>query len=163
MKRRYEQKARLMNKNKSRKHHRLLRRERFRMQKAQLEELLKTDPEAALEGLQELERGRIEERLSLRHKTSKWAHLQGLRATTDKSVMATLIENQRMHKDLISKAVKPARVRRSTYPMVEYTMTREKERLQCEDQAMKPATLGSSICLCPQHPRTTPIRMSPPV
>ena len=55
-----------------------------------MEELQKTDPEAALERLEELERVRIEERMSLRHKTSKWAQLQGLRATRDKNVSVCL-------------------------------------------------------------------------
>uniref|UniRef100_A0A0P4WQM7 Uncharacterized protein n=1 Tax=Scylla olivacea TaxID=85551 RepID=A0A0P4WQM7_SCYOL len=106
LKRRYEQKARLMNKSKSRKHHRLLRREKLRKQKAKLEELQKTDPEAALECLQELELARIQERMSLRHKTSKWAHLQGFRANRDKTVMAALKENQRLHQELTTKSAK---------------------------------------------------------
>lgn len=71
-------------------HHRLLRRERLRKQRAELEELQKTDSEAALERLRELEQVRIEERMSLRHKTSKWAHLQGFRATKDKAVSVCL-------------------------------------------------------------------------
>ncbi|XP_063878918.1 U3 small nucleolar RNA-associated protein 14 homolog A-like [Scylla paramamosain] len=106
LKRRYEQKARLMNKSKSRKHHRLLRREKLRKQKTKLEELQKTDPEAALECLQELELARIQERMSLRHKTSKWAHLQGFRANRDKTVMAALKENQRLHQELTTKSAK---------------------------------------------------------
>ncbi|KAK8729181.1 hypothetical protein OTU49_008667 [Cherax quadricarinatus] len=103
MKRRYEKKAMLQNKSKSRKHHRLLRRERLRKQKLELEQLQKTDPEAALEKLEELERARVEERMSLRHKTSKWAHLQGFRANKDENAMAALKENQRMHRELITK------------------------------------------------------------
>lgn len=46
----------------------------------------KKDPEAALEMLKELEKARIEERMSLRHKKSKWAQFQGTRATRDTQV-----------------------------------------------------------------------------
>ncbi|KAG0720966.1 U3 small nucleolar RNA-associated protein 14 A [Chionoecetes opilio] len=165
MKRRYEQKARLMNKSKSRKHHRLLRRERLKKQKAELEELHKTDPEAALDGLQQLERARIEERMSLRHKTSKWAHLQGLRATTDKSVMAALRENQRMYKELTGKATQPVESEEEE-DVAEGGVHSQKgeERVQCEAPAMSPATLGSNICLRPRpqriHTRRSPSRAS---
>ncbi|XP_045613433.1 U3 small nucleolar RNA-associated protein 14 homolog A [Procambarus clarkii] len=105
LKRRYERKSMMQNKSKSRKHHRLLRRERLKKQKAELEQLEKTDPEAVLEKLEELERARVEERMSLRHKKSKWAHLQGFRATKDENAMAALKENQRMHRELITKVV----------------------------------------------------------
>lgn len=68
-----------------------MRRERLKKQKAELEQLQKTDPEAALEKLEELERARVQERMTLRHKTSKWAHLQSFRATKDKSVIIFLV------------------------------------------------------------------------
>lgn len=67
-------------------YHRLLRREKLRKQRKDVEELQKKDPEAALEILKELELARIEERMSLRHKKSKWAQFQGTRATRDSQV-----------------------------------------------------------------------------
>lgn len=51
----------------------------------------KKDPEAALEMLKELEKARIEERMSLRHKKSKWAQFQGTRATRDTQVCVSII------------------------------------------------------------------------
>ena len=58
----------------------------MRKQKAEIEALTKSDPELAMEKLKELDDIRIQERMSLRHRKSKWAHLQGLRAMHDKSV-----------------------------------------------------------------------------
>merc|ERR1739838_867940 len=105
MKRRYEQKARLQNKSKSRKYHRILRKERLKKEKQELEILEKTDPDAALERLDDLERTRIHERMSLRHKKSKWAKQQHLRVrdTKDQTARAALEENERMYRDLTRK------------------------------------------------------------
>lgn len=44
------------------------------------------EPDKALEILTELDRQRIQERMTLRHKASKWLKFQGVRATRDKSV-----------------------------------------------------------------------------
>ncbi|XP_027211390.2 U3 small nucleolar RNA-associated protein 14 homolog A [Penaeus vannamei] len=100
MKHRYEEKARRQNQSKSKKHHRILRREKLRKQKTELQELHKKNPDAALEKLQEMELLRIQERMSQRHRSSKWAKFQGLRATRDKEAMAALQENARMHREL---------------------------------------------------------------
>jgi ribosomal protein L2 len=51
------------------------------------EVLQKTDPEAALQQLQQLERTRAEERISLRHRsTGQWARNKTVRAKYDKEV-----------------------------------------------------------------------------
>jgi U3 small nucleolar RNA-associated protein 14 len=49
--------------------------------------LQKTDPEAALRQLEQLERTRAEERVSLRHRsTGQWARNKAVRAKYDKEV-----------------------------------------------------------------------------
>ncbi|XP_064090817.1 U3 small nucleolar RNA-associated protein 14 homolog A-like [Macrobrachium nipponense] len=101
--RRIQRKAWMQNKNKSRKFHRLLRKDRLKKQRQELEELQKSNPEAALGKLEELERARVQERMTLRHKHSKWAHLQGLRVARDETARSALKENQSMHQDLVAK------------------------------------------------------------
>ncbi|KAK4326679.1 hypothetical protein Pmani_002837 [Petrolisthes manimaculis] len=106
LQRRYEHKAMLQNKSKSRKYHKILRRDKLKKQRRDVEELERKDPEAALDLLKELEQARIQERMSLRHKKSKWAIFQGPRATKDNQVMAALKENQRIHRELVEKTAK---------------------------------------------------------
>ena len=53
----------------------------------EFEELQKTDPQAALEKLEQLDRTRAEERMTLRHKsTGQWAKSKQVRAKYDKEV-----------------------------------------------------------------------------
>lgn len=53
----------------------------------EFEELQKKDPEAALKKLEELERTRAEERVTLRHRsTGQWAKNLAVRAKYDKDV-----------------------------------------------------------------------------
>lgn len=53
----------------------------------EFEELQKTDPEKALAKLQQLDRSRAEERMSLRHKSAgKWAKNKQIRAKYDREV-----------------------------------------------------------------------------
>lgn len=82
-----EAKARRQNKIKSKKYHRLLKRERVRNHAKEFEELKERDPDGALEQLEQLEKRRIEERMTLKHKGSgKWAKLQTIRAKYDDEV-----------------------------------------------------------------------------
>ncbi|KAH7947654.1 hypothetical protein HPB52_014891 [Rhipicephalus sanguineus] len=75
-----EMKARRQGKIKSKKYHRILKKERLRKEMKEFEELKEKDPELAIEKLKELEKQRILERVSLRHKgTGKWAKQQMLR------------------------------------------------------------------------------------
>lgn len=68
-------------------YHRILRRERIRQQLKDFEVLQKRDPEAALQQLEQLERTRAEERVSLRHRsTGQWARNKAVRAKYDKEV-----------------------------------------------------------------------------
>ncbi|XP_071541684.1 U3 small nucleolar RNA-associated protein 14 homolog A [Panulirus ornatus] len=134
LRQRYEQKAMMQNKSKSRKYHRLLRREKLRKQKAELEQLQKTDPEAALEKLKELDLVRVQERMTLRHKKSKWAHLQSFRANKDKNAMAALKENQRMYSELTAK------IRDNAASLDDDTMKEITADLEERDEAIEAGT-----------------------
>ena len=68
-------------------YHRVLRRERIKQQLKEFEMLQKVDPEAALKQLEQLERTRAEERVSLRHRnTGQWARNKAVRAKYDQAV-----------------------------------------------------------------------------
>lgn len=76
-----------MKKIKSKTFHRIERKAKIRNELKNFELLQKTDPEAALEKLQQLDRVRAEERMSLRHKnTGQWAKSKLVRAKYDKDV-----------------------------------------------------------------------------
>lgn len=80
-------KAHRQNKIKSKKYHRLLRKEKTKDQIKEFEKLQETDPVAALEKLNTIEKTRAEERASLRHKsTGQWAQNHVVRAKYDKNV-----------------------------------------------------------------------------
>lgn len=86
-----EAKARRQNKIKSKKFHRIQRREKMKQQLKEFELLQKTDPEAALKKLEEIEKARAEERFSLRHKsTGQWARNKQVRAKYDNEVCLCL-------------------------------------------------------------------------
>nr|CAG4651940.1 EOG090X08JJ [Triops cancriformis] len=100
-----EAKARRQNKIKSKKYHRLMKKERVKKQLADFETLKATDPEAALKEFERLEDQRVEERATLRHKsTGKWAKVQVLRAKYDKDARAVLAEQLKVGKALVEKA-----------------------------------------------------------
>ncbi|KAF2361292.1 Small-subunit processome Utp14 [Trinorchestia longiramus] len=92
-------KAHHRNKTKSKKFHRELKKDRLKQQAAELENLKKTDPSKAVEKLQELEDIRIEERMSLKHKKSKWAAQVQRRANTDKELGRLVSESACEWKD----------------------------------------------------------------
>ncbi|KAE8746197.1 hypothetical protein FOCC_FOCC007069 [Frankliniella occidentalis] len=97
-------KAHRQNKIKSKKFHRIARREKIRKQIKEFEELQQKDPEAALERLEEIEKERVLERASLRHKsTGQWAKNQAVRAKYDKESRQVLAEQLKISKDLTQK------------------------------------------------------------
>lgn len=97
-------KARLQNKIKSKKYHKLMRRQKLQEQIKQFEILQKTNPEAALEKLDALEKSRALERASLRHKnTGSWAKNLQVRAKYDKDVRKDLSEQLQMSRELTNK------------------------------------------------------------
>lgn len=82
-----EAKARKQNKIKSKKYHRILKREKIKQTLREFEELQKTNPEEAAKKLEEIDKARAEERFSLRHKgTGQWAKNKQVRAKYDKEV-----------------------------------------------------------------------------
>lgn len=82
-----EAKARRQNKIKSKKYHRILRKEKIKQKLKEFEELQKTNPEEALKKLGEIEKARALERFSLRHKgTGQWAKSKQIRAKYDREV-----------------------------------------------------------------------------
>ncbi|XP_062565395.1 U3 small nucleolar RNA-associated protein 14 homolog A [Armigeres subalbatus] len=97
-------KGRRMNKIKSKKFHKLMKRERIRDQIKQFEELQKTDPEAALKQLELIEKQRYQERATLRHKnTGSWAKNMQIRAKYDMNVRKEIAEQLSIGKELMAK------------------------------------------------------------
>lgn len=97
-------KARRQNKIKSKKYHRILKRQRIKDQLREFEELQKKDPEAALKKLELLEKTRAEERVSLRHRsTGQWAKNQAVRAKYNKEARIALAEQLAKSRELTAK------------------------------------------------------------
>ncbi|KAJ3625139.1 hypothetical protein MTP99_018702 [Tenebrio molitor] len=103
-----EAKARRQNKIKSKKYHRIQKREKIKRKLKEFEKLQKTNPEEALKKLEEIEKCRIEERFSLRHKsTGKWARNQQIRAKYDKESREVLAEQLKLSRDITQKVRDP--------------------------------------------------------
>ncbi|XP_034482606.1 U3 small nucleolar RNA-associated protein 14 homolog A [Drosophila innubila] len=99
-------KARMQNKIKSKKYHKLQKRQKILEQMKEFEVLQKTNPEAALEKLNALEKSRVMERASLRHKnTGTWAKNLQVRAKYDKDVRKDLAEQLAVSRQLTEKKV----------------------------------------------------------
>lgn len=83
-----EAKLRRQSKIKSKKYHRILKREKIKQKLKEFEELQKINPEEALKKLEDIEKARAAERFSLRHKgTGQWAKSKQVRAKYDKEVI----------------------------------------------------------------------------
>lgn len=97
-------KARRQSKIKSKKYHKLLKREKIKEQMKEFEILQKTDPEAALKKLEQIDRHRVEERANLRHKnTGTWAKNLQVRAKYDKDVRKELAQQLNVGRELTQK------------------------------------------------------------
>lgn len=97
-------KDRLHNKIKSKKYHKLLKKEKLKEQLKQFEILQKTNPEAAMEQLEQIEKSRVLERANLRHKnTGTWAKNLQVRAKYDKDVRKDLAEQLAISRELTQK------------------------------------------------------------
>ncbi|KAL7635937.1 UNVERIFIED_CONTAM: hypothetical protein RMT77_013754 [Armadillidium vulgare] len=103
LKMRLERKAALLNKSKSRKYHKILRRERLKRLKQEYENLKATNPEAALEILDKIEKTRVKERMDLRHKRSRWLNLLQSRASRDERIRELLKENKEIRQEMLEK------------------------------------------------------------
>lgn len=102
-----EAKMRRQNKIKSKKFRKIARKEKAKEKLQQLEQLAHNDPEAAAEQLEQLERRRIEERASLKHRNaSRFLQEQAKRAKTtkDKDIQAIVSEQLAKHRELMTKA-----------------------------------------------------------
>ncbi|XP_055372474.1 U3 small nucleolar RNA-associated protein 14 homolog B [Condylostylus longicornis] len=97
-------KARLHNKIKSKKFHKLLKKEKLKEQLKEFELLQKTDPETAMKQLEKIEKSRIMERASLRHKnTGTWAKNLQVRAKYDRDARKDLAEQLAISRELTQK------------------------------------------------------------
>ncbi|CAL1299900.1 unnamed protein product [Larinioides sclopetarius] len=89
-----EAKARRQNKIKSKRYHRLLKKEKMKKLMKEFEELEKTDSAKALEKLMEADKLRVLERMTLKHRnTGKWAKMQKLRAKYNPEARSQLKED----------------------------------------------------------------------
>lgn len=101
-------KARMQNKIKSKKFHKIMKKEKLKEQMKEFEQLQKQDPEAALKKLEQLEKQRVEERALLRHKnTGTWAKNLQVRAKYDKDVRKELTQQLSISRELTQKQRDP--------------------------------------------------------
>jgi len=97
-------KANRQNKIKSKIYHRIRRRDKIRKQLKEFENLQKTDPAAALEKLNEIQRERATERMNLRRRnTGKWAKNQTIRAKYNPEAREALKESLQLSREITQK------------------------------------------------------------
>lgn len=97
-------KARMQNKIKSKKFHKILKKEKMKSQMKEFETLQKSDPELALQKLEQFEKNRVMERALLRHKnTGTWAKNLQVRAKYDTTVRKELAEQLALSRELTQK------------------------------------------------------------
>ncbi|NWH24807.1 UT14A protein, partial [Grus americana] len=100
----YEAKARREKKIKSKKYHRVLKKTKRRKALKEFELLHKSDPEAALARLEELEQLRMQERMSLKHQNKgKWARSRAIMAKYDLEARKAMQEQLAKNKELTQK------------------------------------------------------------
>ncbi|KAK3595231.1 hypothetical protein CHS0354_021548 [Potamilus streckersoni] len=101
-----EAKSRWQKKIKSKNYHRHLRKERQKKEMKALEEMEKTDPDAYQEKLKQLEKERIEERMSLKHRGgSKYSQKQMIYAKYDKQARQSVQDMIQMSRELRQKTI----------------------------------------------------------
>ncbi|XP_069069010.1 U3 small nucleolar RNA-associated protein 14 homolog A [Pleurodeles waltl] len=100
----YESKARRERRIKSKKFHRVLKKGKQKDALKEFEELRKTNPQAALEELQKMDKTRIVERMSLKHQNSgKWAKSKVIMAKYDLEARKAMQEQLEKNKELTKK------------------------------------------------------------
>ncbi|XP_072548664.1 U3 small nucleolar RNA-associated protein 14 homolog A [Salminus brasiliensis] len=105
----YEAKARRERKIKSKQYHKVQKKVKRRDFQKQFEEMMKTDPDGALEELKRMELSRMEERMSLKHQNSgKWAKAKAIMAKYDDSARKAMQDQLEMNKELTRKLVVPS-------------------------------------------------------
>ncbi|KAF5909538.1 U3 small nucleolar RNA-associated protein 14 A-like, partial [Clarias magur] len=105
----YEAKARREKKIKSKKYHKVQKKAKRKEFLKQFDEMMKTDPTAALDELKKMELSRMEERMSLKHQNSgKWAKTKAIMAKYDDSARKAMQQQLEMNKELTQKLVVPS-------------------------------------------------------
>ncbi|KAJ8276452.1 hypothetical protein COCON_G00082040 [Conger conger] len=105
----YEAKAKREKKIKSKKYHKVLNKAKRKEFLKQFEEMRKTDPAAALEQLQKMELGRMQERMSLKHQNSgKWAKSRAIMAKYDNEARKAMQQQLEVNKELTQKLAVPS-------------------------------------------------------
>ncbi|XP_018392903.1 PREDICTED: U3 small nucleolar RNA-associated protein 14 homolog A-like [Cyphomyrmex costatus] len=99
-----ETKAHRQRKIKSKKFHRIQRKDKIKQQLKDFEKLKDSNPEEALVKLEQLDKTRAEERMSLRHKnTGQWARNKQIKAKYNKETRQILTEQLAISKELTQK------------------------------------------------------------
>ncbi|XP_062309203.1 U3 small nucleolar RNA-associated protein 14 homolog A isoform X2 [Osmerus eperlanus] len=102
----YEAKAKRERKIKSKKYHRVQNKAKRKEFLKQFDDMLKTDPAAALEELKKMELSRMQERMSLKHQNSgKWAKSKAIMAKYDEGARKAMQSQLEVNKDLTQKVV----------------------------------------------------------
>lgn len=105
----YEAKAKRTKKIKSKKFHKIQNKAKRKDFLKQFDEMVKTNPDGALEELKKMELSRMEERMSLKHQNSgKWAKSKAIMAKYDDSARKAMQEQLQVNKDLTQKIVVPS-------------------------------------------------------
>ncbi|XP_055336059.1 U3 small nucleolar RNA-associated protein 14 homolog A-like [Paramacrobiotus metropolitanus] len=142
-----EQKARWQSKIKSKGYHRHLRRAKRKVEEREFEELKTTNPAAAAEKLLLLDKKRLQERLTLKHRgTGKWAKYMQQRAKTDKDAREALQEQLRLSRAITEKIAVDDEDDESDVEDIE-PEDKETQAILDEEAAENPwmsATLGSA-------------------
>ncbi|XP_037645731.1 U3 small nucleolar RNA-associated protein 14 homolog A [Sebastes umbrosus] len=102
----YEAKARRERKIKSKKYHKVHNKAKRKEFVKQFDEMVKTDPGAALEELSKMELKRMQERMSLKHQNSgKWAKSKAIMAKYDEGARKAMQQQLEVNKELTQKLV----------------------------------------------------------
>ncbi|XP_070509130.1 U3 small nucleolar RNA-associated protein 14 homolog A-like [Chironomus tepperi] len=100
-------KKRLQGKIKSKKYHRLKKRDDIKQKLKEFEELKAVNPEAALKELEKIDKQRIQERVNLRHKnTGTWAKNMKIRAKYDTTAQQEIEAQLQIARELTQKQTK---------------------------------------------------------
>ncbi|KAK9538169.1 hypothetical protein VZT92_005721 [Zoarces viviparus] len=102
----YEAKARRERKIKSKKYHKVQNKAKRKDLLKQFDEMVQTDPAAALEELNKIELARMQERMSLKHQNSgKWAKSKAIMAKYDDGARKAMQQQLEVNKELTQKLV----------------------------------------------------------
>lgn len=102
----HEAKARRERKIKSKKYHKVHNKAKRKEFLKKFEEMVKTDPSAALDELNKMEMSRMQERMSLKHQNSgKWAKTKAIMAKYDEGARKAMQQQLEVNKELTQKLV----------------------------------------------------------